>query len=175
MIAFLKKISEVIRKRELAALCTVVATKGSTPLKAGARMLVWENGSIYGTVGGGAFEKSVIGQSLGIIQTQEPRLTEHHLTKDHDMCCGGTVSVYLEPVPIPYQLFIFGAGHIGRALSMFSSQLEFDVKVIDDRKNIFRDWNIPNVGIINRSPGRTIPGLIWDNRTFAVIGAPSRS
>ncbi len=163
------KIGDIIKNREQAILCTVVGTKGSTPLKSGSRMIVWENGEIYGTVGGGAFEKSVIERSDEIIRTQESKMFEHHLTKDHDMCCGGSVSVYMEPISIPYQLIIFGAGHVSKALVDLSVHLDFEVKVIDDRKDIFRGWDKSKAELINGDPGKIISKLTWDDRTYGVI------
>lgn len=138
-------------------------------MKAGARMLVWGCGKIYGTVGGGAFEKAVINQAKEVKYHQCPQLYQHHLTKDHDMYCGGTVTVYVEPIPIPYQLYIFGAGHISKALCAHAIQLDFEITVIDDRKNIFNDWKFPNVHFINKNPAETIPDLTWDKRTMVLI------
>ena len=65
------KIAEILKTKQKAALCTIVGTTGSTPLKAGAKMLVLEDGSIFGTIGGGNLEKATIENALSVIKTKE--------------------------------------------------------------------------------------------------------
>ena len=123
----LHSILDLRTKRELGALCTIVKTEVSTPLKAGAQMLVRANAAIVGTIGGGALEYSVIEQARAAMSSNESRLVQHRLTHDHKMCCGGTVHLYIEVIEVPAQCFIFGAGHVGRALATLCSSLDFEV------------------------------------------------
>lgn len=116
------------------ALCIIVETKGSTPRKTGTKMRVFDDGKIEGTIGGGSFEKKVIEDALKQIKCGTPRLFEHHLLQEHEMCCGGSIKVYIEPVVPKKQLYIFGAGHVGQELALLAHQANFDVTVIDDRK-----------------------------------------
>ncbi|MBI2966331.1 MAG: XdhC family protein [Bacteroidetes bacterium] len=167
--SFFHKVAGIIEKNENAALCIITGTKGSTPLKTGAKMIVWEDGKIYGTVGGGAFENKVIVDALEVMNTGAGKIFEHHLTRDHNMCCGGTVTVYIEPVVLPWNLYIFGAGHVGRELAFLGNHLDFDVTVIDDRKDIFGTWPSGEIRLRNENPVGVIPTLAWNNRTFAVI------
>ncbi|MBL6964801.1 MAG: XdhC family protein, partial [Bacteroidetes bacterium] len=92
-----QKIVEALNAGQVTALCTVVATKGSTPLKSGAKMLVREDGRIFGTVGGGTLEKSTIEDAIRIIKKRTPELIVHDLKAQHDMCCGGSMEIYIEP------------------------------------------------------------------------------
>ncbi len=114
------------------ALAIVVRTKGSTPRKAGAKMIIMEDGSILGTVGGGGLEKKVIEESLESIKRREAKLKSFDLKGDLDMMCGGEVEVYIEPINQPERLVIFGGGHITRALAPLMRSLDFRVTVVDD-------------------------------------------
>ncbi|PJC62692.1 MAG: hypothetical protein CO022_03105, partial [Flavobacteriales bacterium CG_4_9_14_0_2_um_filter_32_27] len=103
-----------------AALCTIIHTKGSTPRKVGAKMLVLIDGSIKGTIGGGNLEKEVIKNALIQLKKNEPKLFKHDLLHQHNMCCGGTVEIFIEPLEKMKRLYIFGAGHTGQALAKFA-------------------------------------------------------
>ena len=70
------------------ALCIIVATKGSTPRKVGAKMLVSKNKTILGTIGGGALEKKVIENAIQVIEKNKPQTFRHDLLHQHNMCCG---------------------------------------------------------------------------------------
>lgn len=116
------------------ALCIIVETKGSTPRKIGTKMMVSEDGTVKGTIGGGSFEKKVIEDAIRQIEIGKPKLFEHHLLQEHEMCCGGTVKVYIEPEEEKKQLVIFGAGHVGQALAEQGIKAGFNVRVYDDRE-----------------------------------------
>ncbi|GIV27130.1 MAG: xanthine dehydrogenase accessory factor [Bacteroidia bacterium] len=130
----LLEISQLLRIYSSVALCTIVETTGSTPMKSGSKIIVCPDGKVIGTIGGGALEKSVIENAITCISSNESKLFIHHLTKEHQMCCGGTVKVFIDIVLSPYKLYIFGAGHVGSALAKIAS-FHNDLKVflIDDR------------------------------------------
>jgi len=142
MINIYDKIAELRKNNIKAVLCTVVSTIGSTPGKIGFKMLVMENYEIFGTVGGGLLEKTVIDKAIITLKTTQPELFKCNLTTYFGMKCGGTMEIYLEPIFNNNKLFIFGAGHIGKALAQFTKNLDFQTYVIDERENIFFDWNI---------------------------------
>ncbi|MCK6640267.1 MAG: XdhC family protein [Bacteroidia bacterium] len=125
---------EVLKRGEHCALCTIVATKGSTPLKAGAKMVVTSSGKIFGTIGGGDLEKTVIENALNVINIGQSEMYSHNLLQQHGMCCGGSVSIFIDFISAPDRLYIFGSGHVGRALGEVMNRLSFEVYVIDDRK-----------------------------------------
>lgn len=119
---------------EAAVLAIVVATQGSTPQKSGAKMVVREDGTTVGTVGGGALEARVIQEAPAVLQAGTPRLLEVDLTAGEAALCGGRVSIYLEPVLPPPHLYIIGAGHVGLALAPLAVSLGFQVTLLDDRQ-----------------------------------------
>ncbi|MFW5781938.1 MAG: XdhC family protein [Candidatus Muiribacteriaceae bacterium] len=116
------------------ALCTVTAVSGSSPAKTGMKMIVFADGSIEGSVGGGAFEKRCIEEAIG--QIKKGRCAEFRWAlSDLDMNCGGSVRVYIEGVVNKARLVIVGVGHIGRQLMrILEGSDEFDVKGFDNRR-----------------------------------------
>jgi xanthine dehydrogenase accessory factor len=116
-----------------AALVTVVGTQGSAPREAGARMLVHGDGSIVGTVGGGAVEFEAMRQALEAIAEGAPRRYAPHLGKDLGMACGGSMDLFIEPLLRPPQLVMYGAGHVAREVAPVARQLGFQVTVVDAR------------------------------------------
>lgn len=85
-----------------AALATIVKTRGSTPRKAGARMLVYRDGRTLGTIGGGCGESEVRLEAFNVIDDESPRIHKVSLTADiaalEGMACGGAMEVFIEPV-----------------------------------------------------------------------------
>lgn len=117
-----------------AVLAIVVATDGSTPQKIGAKLLITDDGQTVGTVGGGELEARVLQEAAEILQSGEPRLLEVDLTDAETALCGGRVSIYLEPVLPPPQLYIIGSGHVGLALAQLATFIGFQVTLLDDRQ-----------------------------------------
>lgn len=171
--AIISALNDAREKRVATALCTVVKTTGSTPLKSGASMLVREDGTSVGTIGGGALEYAVIADAAKSISSNTSSLIEHRLVPDHNMCCGGTVEVFINPIPVRNQLFLFGAGHVNRALAQHAALLEFEISVIDDRPEMFLDWPVADVRIFNNQPRDVIDSLVFDARTYVMIATHS--
>lgn len=151
------------------ALCIVVKTTGSAPARVGAMMIVFDDGSTVGTVGGGGLEEGVRTDALRAMKEGEPSYVEHHLVRDHAMCCGGSVDVFIRPLPGPERLYIFGAGHIGREVARVCDGMSYDVTVIDDRPGIFDDWVRGRARTVNRHPRQVMPELVWNDRVHVVI------
>jgi xanthine dehydrogenase accessory factor len=130
---------EVVRLRREgipAALATIVGTRGSTPGRTSMRLLVLEDGTFLGTVGGGCLEAEVYDAALAAIADEQPRTLTFRLTEkdspDSGLMCGGEVTIFVEPVTTP-SLWIFGGGHISRALCQVAALAGFRVTVVDDR------------------------------------------
>ncbi len=131
---FLFQLSDLLKTYYAVAICTIVETNGSTPMKNGAKIIVCPDRKILGTIGGGALEKCVVENAITCLNNNESKLFVHHLTKDHQMCCGGTVKVFIDIIKRPSNLFIFGAGHVGSALARIASfQQDLEIFLIDDR------------------------------------------
>jgi xanthine dehydrogenase accessory factor len=115
-----------------AMLATVIESIGSAPGKPGTRMIIKADGETVGTIGGGAVEKIITEAALESIQGTETKVI-HYKLEDLGMACGGGMSIFLEPLISAPDLIIFGAGHIGSALSRIGSLLGFTTTVVDSR------------------------------------------
>jgi xanthine dehydrogenase accessory factor len=132
--------SEIVQLRQegrRGALATIINVRGSIPSFETAKMLVRDDGSIVGTIGGGCVEAEVWQAAKDVMQTEKPQTLTFNLNQnpkyDTGLVCGGTLEVFIEPVlPIP-QLYIFGAGHVAHSLYKVAKTAGFDVTVIDDR------------------------------------------
>jgi xanthine dehydrogenase accessory factor len=132
--------SEIVRLRQegrRGALATIINVRGSIPSFETAKMLVRDDGSIVGTIGGGCVEGEVWQTAKEVMQSEKPQTLTFNLNQnpkyDTGLVCGGTLEVYIEPVlPIP-QLYIFGAGHVAHSLYKVARLAGFDITVIDDR------------------------------------------
>jgi xanthine dehydrogenase accessory factor len=137
-------------------LATIVRTAGSSPRRAGAGMLVFADGSISGTIGGGTFEKSVIDDCLSLFEGGGNHLmNKYSFCRDgHDatgMCCGGEAEVFMELHGKPERLIVFGGGHVGRDLVRVAGGLNFRISVVDDRQDILNQY-VPPIETILTDP-----------------------
>jgi len=169
MQSIFSKIDELIRSNVPAALCIVVETQGSTPRKAGAKMVVLADGSIFGTIGGGSVEQEVIGKAVKLIGSGRIEKCSFTLDNDLAMECGGSLEVYIEPLDLVQKLIVFGGGHIGKALVKFASEFNFNITVVDSRENIFQDPLFAGCNCINRDYLTVIDELVFDENCYLVI------
>lgn len=169
MRGFYNKIIEIENSNKKAVLCTIISTKGSTPRKTGSKMIVYENGSIVGTIGGGALEKKVIEQSLEIFKLTKGIVVSHNLVNELGMCCGGIVELFIEPIMNKKKVYIFGAGHIGKWLAKFAIDLDFNVTLIDERLDEFINFDLPQCATIQHHHTTAIEQLTFDENTCVVI------
>ena len=120
-----------------AALAVIIARQGAAPRKDAARMLIGEDGRQIGNIGGGAVEADVVRQAKEVMDTGSPRLLSFDLSGiDHDeraLVCGGSMHIYIDPVLPDPELFIFGAGHVAKAVAEAAAAAGFRVTVFDDR------------------------------------------
>jgi len=115
-----------------------VSVRGSIPSFKTAKMLVRDDGSICGTIGGGCVEADVWQAAREVMESEKPRTLTFNLNQDpkYDtgLVCGGTLDIFIEPVLPPALLYIFGAGHVAVNLYRVAQNAGFDVTVIDDRE-----------------------------------------
>ncbi len=163
------KISEILKSGKTAALCTIVSTKGSTPLKIGAKMIVFEDGKIYGSIGGGKLEKATIDEALEILKSKKAELLRRNLATDYGMSCGGNVEIFIEPIGQKKKLFIFGAGHVGKAVAKHSLDLDFDITVIDSRTEIFNEYTFSGFNKVTGPFTEALTKLNFDEDSYIVI------
>ena len=163
------KIAEERKNNVPFIICIVVRTGGSAPRDPGAKMLVYPDGRICGTIGGGRIEKTVIDDALVAMKTGAPVLLQYDLLKQLGMSCGGSMDIYIEPVMSKNKLYIFGAGHTGIALAKIAVAFDFDITVIDDRKEYINDLVISGISKLNGSFNEVLPTLLVDNNTYIAI------
>lgn len=126
------------------ALAVIVQCSGSSPQKQGAKMLVRDDGSTVGTLGGGCIEAEIIQEALMAIEDGAPRTVPFELTgQSGGLVCGGTLLVYIEPVIPEPHLVILGAGHVGAALSKIARFAGFRTTVVDDREEFAHRERLP--------------------------------
>lgn len=169
MLKIYAKLIELEKDPRNVALCTVIHTKGSTPRKIGAKMIVLEDGNIFGSIGGGALEKKIIDQAKSVINDGIGEIFTHQLVNQLGMCCGGNVQVYIEPIKKRMELYIFGAGHIGKNLARFSSGFDFNVTLIDERIEMTENLLLPEVKILNENHVTAIERLPFRQNPLIVI------
>src|SRR6202158_5393163 len=131
---------EIVRLRKdgrRGAVATIVNVRGSIPSFKTAKMLVRDDGSIVGTIGGGCVEAEVWQAAREVMESEKPRTLTFDLNQDpkYDtgLVCGGTLDIFIEPVLPPALLYIFGAGHVSVTLYKVARRAGFDVIVVDDR------------------------------------------
>ncbi|PJC76176.1 MAG: xanthine dehydrogenase accessory protein XdhC [Syntrophobacterales bacterium CG_4_8_14_3_um_filter_49_14] len=150
-------------------LATVIESLGSAPREEGARMLIKSDGSIVGTIGGGAIEKKIIDEAMTLMNAPASKLVRYEL-EDIGMACGGGMSVFLEPIRQLPQLIIFGAGHIGKALSQLGKMLDFVVTVVDNRQEFANKERLPWVDtVIAEDYQQVIDKLHYSDNMYMVI------
>jgi xanthine dehydrogenase accessory factor len=169
------KAEELRNEHVPAAVCIVVETTGSTPRKKGSKMIVYADGRIYGSIGGGSVEKEVCERALGIIASGMPEKCTFQLEEDLSKQCGGSMEIYIEPIHPSDNLFIFGAGHIGKAVVRFAREFSFTVTVIDPRDGIFDDPLFAACQCINRDYFDAIDHLTFDSGSFLVVVTPKHA
>jgi xanthine dehydrogenase accessory factor len=163
MISIHQAIVELETKNEAGVLCTIIRTRGSTPRHATSKMLVYPNGHILGTVGGGGLEQQVIAASLEALRDGQPRLLEFNMvdpSRGDVGVCGGTVEVFVEPIRPKPLLVVIGAGHVGKAVAHLAHWLGFRVAVNDDRAEFCTPEAIPDADEYYPCPMADLPGKL---------------
>ena len=134
-----QQIVELRRGGRRGAVATIVNVRGSIPSFRTAKMLVRDDGSIVGTIGGGCVEADVWQAAREVMESEKPQTLKFDLNQDprYDtgLVCGGTLEVFVEPILPPALLYVFGAGHVAFNLCQAASNAGFDVTVTDDRSS----------------------------------------
>jgi xanthine dehydrogenase accessory factor len=160
-----------------AALCTIIKAKGSTPRKAGTKMLVYTNGSIVGSVGGGEVESRVIQEALDSIQSGESKVRSYDLINADEGdpgVCGGTLEVFIDPLIQPVDLIVVGGGHVGKAVVYLAKWLGFRVILSDDREEFCTPAYVPGADEYLRCTVEELPSRIaFSPRTVVILATRS--
>ncbi len=168
---------EIVRLRRLGqkcALATIVQVNGSIPSYESAKLLVREDGSILGTVGGGCVEAEVWNAAREVIESEKPQHLTFSLGQDaaHDngLICGGQLNVFVEPIVPPPHALIFGAGHVSKSLAQVSQLAGFRVSVIDDREQFANRERFPDAEEVYAGEYESVfPQLLVNANSYVII------
>ncbi len=165
-----KLLEEAIRQGRSAALVTVISAKGSTPRECGTKMVVYEDGSIGGTVGGGAIEALAIKATLAALKEGVSRKAVFHLTpKGIGMTCMGRVEVFIDVHCAEFKLLILGAGHVGQKVAEVAAIAGIPYVVADERVEFANRERFPHAsGILVQPPHKAVKPVA-DAKTYVVI------
>ncbi|MAT99666.1 MAG: xanthine dehydrogenase [Anaerolineaceae bacterium] len=135
---------------EPVVLATVIKARGSVPRHSGSKMLVFGDGRISGSIGGGEMESRVVKEALQALQDGRTRVLPYSLVepdRGDPGVCGGEVEIYLEPYAPPATLLVVGCGHVGQAVAELGHFLGYCVVVTDDREGLATPEVIPNADL----------------------------
>ena len=131
-------VGEALQRGEPAALVTIIRTQGSTPQRVGAKMVVFADGRLVGTIGGGCYENDAFWKARQSLRTRKPEVVRYELTDDiaeeSGLICGGQMEVYIEPIEAAPHLYLVGAGHVAYHLARVAATVGFHIHVLDDRE-----------------------------------------
>lgn len=160
--------SEAIAEGRAAVLATVIGAYGSTPRKSGARLLIYGDGQTVGSIGGGELEqrvKAIAQRALSTGDAQRYRTTDD-LTLGG---CAGDMEIYIEPLSVRPQLYLFGSGHVAHATVPLLTQIGFGVHVIDDRAELLTEGRFPGVNRHLQNPIAFAAGLAGGENVYFVL------
>ena len=169
-----EEIVKLQRAGHKGAVATIVNVRGSIPSFKSAKMLVRDDGTIAGTIGGGCVEAEVWQAAREVMASEKPRTLSFDLNQDpkYDtgLVCGGTLDIFIEPIlPTPL-LYIFGAGHVGHELSKAAGRAGFDVIVVDDRDAYANAERFPEAKqVIAEDFDQALAGITPNESAYIVI------
>jgi len=175
MVSIYKAVSDLEAQLKSGALCTIVHTTGSTPRHETSKMLVYPDGTLIGTVGGGEVEGRVISEALDSIKDNKSRKLQYKMVnpKEGDPgICGGQLEIYIEPI-VPQLLLVIGGGHVGKCVSHLAKWLGFQVAVSDDRPEFCSTEANPDADLLLPVRMAEIPNFI-DITPFTYIVLTTR-
>ena len=168
---------ELVRLRNLGqkcALATIVEVRGSIPSYESAKLLVREDGSMTGTIGGGCVEAEVWNAAREVLETEKPRRLQFNLGQDaaydNGLICGGQLEVFVEPVlPVPHA-YIFGAGHISKSLSKVATLAGFATVVVDNRETFANRDRFPEAAAVHAAEYEEVfPNLPVNENSYLIV------
>jgi xanthine dehydrogenase accessory factor len=171
--SFYAEAAAVERGAGEAALCTVVRARGSVPRRAGSKMLVYGDGRLLGTIGGGEMEARVMRAAREALASGAPQMLRYQFVDPaagDPGVCGGEVEVYVEPVRPQPNVLVIGGGHVGRAVVHLAKWLGFRVALSDDRPEYCTAEWAPGADEYLPLPAHELPAKYGFNRqTYMVL------
>ncbi|WP_078410099.1 XdhC family protein [Priestia abyssalis] len=175
----MEKVAMLTRQNETFALAMIIESKGSTPSHVG-KMIVYHDGTIEGTVGGGLAEYYIIEDSVKAIQNGQSKIVEYKLNKHAkdgiQMNCGGTIRVFIEVYTSRPELVLAGAGHLAYALAKLADFLQYPYCIVDDRVGYCTKERFPNATnlFVNENIGEALREANPAEKSYVVIVTKDR-
>lgn len=167
----LRELLAARERRETCVLATVAAVRGSVPREAGAKALIFGDGRIIGTVGGGKFEALAVADALAALKEKQPVLKTYPLHEESPQSfgaiCGGEVTLLLEPQALREAIVVVGAGHCGQAICKMARECGWHVTALDDRADLVNacDAHVRQAG----PPAEFIAAHAWQDDEALVL------
>jgi xanthine dehydrogenase accessory factor len=169
--------AEVVKLRKegrRGALATIIETQGSIPSYESSKILVRDDGSIVGTVGGGCVEAEVWSAAQDVMREEKPRRLHFNLNAkpeyDTGLVCGGSLDIFIEPILATPALYLFGAGHVSLYISKVAAIAGFETIVSDDRAAFASEERFPEALETHAGPWEQIfPQLKLSKHSYIVI------
>ena len=168
------EIAKLRKEGRKAALATIIQVQGSIPSYESSKILVRDDGSIVGTVGGGCVEAEVWSVAQDVMREERPRRLHFNLNNQPEyndgLICGGSVDIFVEPILATPTAYIFGGGHVSLYLAKVASVAGFEVVVIDDRPSFANKERFPDASETHAGPWEEIfPKLSVNDFSYLVM------
>lgn len=168
---------ELVRLRnsgQKCALATIIEVRGSIPSHENAKMLIRQDGSFVGTVGGGCVEAEVWDAAREAMETERPRKLSfslgHDASYENGLICGGQLEIYVEPVLPQPRLLLFGGGHVSKSICAVAAMAGFATTVVDDREAFANPARFPEAAAtLSGEYEAVFPQLTVNGNTYLVI------
>lgn len=165
-----RRLAEMAETGEQGVLVTVIATRLSTPRHEGSKMIVHQDGSLTGTVGGGKAEAVVVQEAHLVLADGRCRRLDLDLAAGLGVC-GGHMEVFLEPVVRGASFVVIGAGHVGRAMVQVGEGLSFHFTLVDDRPEFLAPLASGPVRLVEAGPQQLADSLTVDPRGALLLAS----
>lgn len=179
MLEIYQELVSMTSKGEQAVLATVIFSYVSAPRKAGAKMLIKNDGVFIGTVGGGGVEQQVREKAIDVMNSGEPQLVHFDLSgtgEQGEMICGGKMDIFLDPILSSETLYLFGAGHISQSTAAMGKMLGFRAVVIDPRPEYNNAERFPDAeSLMVEEYDKAFSKLSVDKNSYIIIYTPGHA
>lgn len=171
---FYEDLAGFLKEHRVLAVATVIETEGSTPRETAAKIIVFSDGTIHGTIGGGGLEQKVIEDALDAMKSGESFTRTYNLKGREEggfgPICGGTASVYVEVIRSPETILLCGGGHVAKALAPIATALDMNLIVVDEREAYASKERFPGaMNIMRAAPSNPKLRELVTPSTYVVI------
>ncbi len=168
------EIAKLRKEGRKAALATIIQVQGSIPSYESSKILIRDDGSIVGTVGGGCVEADVWSVAQDVMREEKPRRLHFNLNAqpeyDNGLVCGGSLDIFIEPILSTPTLYLFGGGHVSLSISKVAHLAGFDTVIADDREAFANQERFPDALETHAGEWAGIfPRLKLNNFSYLVI------